>query len=68
LALVLALIARDDGSELWVRVETLAQYLGVKRLAVSRQIAALRALGVLITVRRASHNRSTVRRLNVDAL
>jgi hypothetical protein len=38
LALVLALIAKDDGSSLFVRVEKLAEYLGLRRTTVSGQL------------------------------
>jgi hypothetical protein len=68
LALVLALIAKDDGSGLWVRVEKLAGYLGLHRTTVSRQLEELRTRGVLSTERRSGRTRATTRRLNADAL
>lgn len=40
-ALVLALIAKNDGTSIWVRVETLAAYLGLHRVTVSKRLTQL---------------------------
>ena len=68
LALVLALISKDDGTGLWVRVARLAEYLGIHRATVTRQLAELGARGVVMTERRSGRRRATQRRLNADAL
>jgi len=51
-ALILALVARDDGTGIWVRAETVAGYLGVHRVTVSRALAELARLGIVTVVRR----------------
>jgi Helix-turn-helix domain len=70
LALVLALVAHDrDPVNVFPRVETLAEYLGVDKRHVRRGLAALRALGVLVVVEQGGGRRHATRcRFNADAL
>lgn len=68
LALVLALIAKDDGTSIWVRVERLAEFLSLHPTTVSRQLKELLALGILVTERRSGRRRATQRRLVAAAL
>jgi hypothetical protein len=52
LAMLLALIAKDDGTGIWVRAETAAGYLGLHRVTVSRLLQELHDSGIVTAVRR----------------
>jgi DNA-binding transcriptional ArsR family regulator len=77
IALILALIAKDDGSGIYVRTSKLAEYLGLTRFTVGHQLAALAQRGIIETVKRGGRwagktgkvtGRSTVRQLHAVAL
>jgi biotin operon repressor len=51
LACVLALFAHDNGTDLFPRVNTIAEALGTHRTQVLRGLRALRQLGVLVVER-----------------
>jgi hypothetical protein len=68
LAVVLALIANDDGSGIYVRVKVPAEYLGLTRENVSRQLEDLAALGLLKEDRRGGRSRATQRHLVASVL
>jgi hypothetical protein len=77
-AVVLAMIAEDEGDGIYIGTDTLAEYLGLQhRQTAGKLLAELEALGVLETVKRGGRwrgssakvtARHSSRRLNVAAL
>ena len=49
---ILALVAKPDGSGIWVRADKLAGYLGLHRVTVSRMLQELNAAGLVTVVKR----------------
>ena len=77
LAVVLALIAKDDGTNIWIRTERLAELLSVHRVTISKLLKELRAAGVVVTERQGGRwrtkqgkvvGRATVRRIDINRL